>query len=113
MDWVRAEKRYDPGSPEGTAFSTLRRLLAARAECPAFSRNADVWLLDTNNGQVLGIGRYCQGEQLLALFNFSNECQTAWTLDPREYQDMTTGEITDAGTVLLPPAGFRWLKHAF
>ncbi len=113
LDWVRAEKRYDQSSPEGTAFSTLRRLLAARAECPVFSRNADVWLLDTNNGQVLGIGRYCQGEQLLALFNFSDECQTAWTLDPREYQDMTTGEITDAGTVLLPPAGFRWLKHVF
>ena len=50
---------------------------------------------------------------MLALFNFSTECQTAWTLDPREYQDMTTGEITDAGTVLLPPAGFRWLRHVF
>ena len=113
MDWTRAEKRYDLSSPEGTVFSALRRLLAARAESPVFSRNADIWLLDTNNGQVVGIGRYCQGEQLLALFNFSTECQTAWTLDPREYQDLTTGEITDAGTVLLPPAGFRWLKHVF
>ena len=80
-----------------------------RGQYNVFDTEADTWLLDTGSDAVLGIGRYYRGEKLLALFNFSQEQQTAWVRDASRYTDLITGEIRDAGAVPLPGGGFRWL----
>ena len=78
-----------------------------------FDSEGDTWLLDTGNVHVLGIGRYYRGEQLLALFNFSDQPQKAWLRDEKIYTDLISGKEGDAGTVRLDARGFRWLLHTF
>ena len=62
---------------------------------------------------MLGIGRYYRGEQLLALFNFSDRPQKIWLRDEKVYTDLIGGQEGDAGTVKLEAGDFRWLLHTF
>lgn len=113
LDWNKAALRHDAVSVEGRIFEGLRTLERIRAEHDAFDDQADVWLLETGNEHVLGIGRYFAGEQLLALFNFSDTQQQAYVDDPKSYDDALTGESRTAMTVTIPAGGFRWLIHQF
>ena len=113
LDWNKAALRHDAASVEGRIFEGLRTLERIRAEHDAFDDQADVWLLETGNEHVLGIGRYFAGEQLLALFNFSDTQQQAYVDDPKSYDDALTGESRTAMTVTIPAGGFRWLIHQF
>ena len=72
LDWRKAALRNTPDTVENDIFSAIKRQEALRAGHAAFDTAADTWLLSTGNDHVLGIGRYCQGEKLLALFNFSD-----------------------------------------
>ena len=113
MDWKKAEKRTKKTTPEGRMFAALRQLEEIRGKYNVFDAAGDTWLLDTGNDHVLGIGRYWRGEQLLALFNFSDEPQKAWVRDDKTYTDLISGKEGDAGTVRLEAGGFRWLLHTF
>ncbi len=109
MDWEKAEKRTDPETPEGQVFAGIRELETLRARYPVFDDRADVWLLDTGNESILGIGRYFMGEKLLALFNFGDREHTAWLRDESLFTDLVSGEERDAGAVPVKPGSFRWL----
>ena len=113
LDWEKAALRHDGSTPEGKVFSAILRMEALRGEHPAFDTEADTWLLDTGSDSLLGVGRYYRGEQLLALFNFSTEDQTAWLKDEKVYTDLMDGSHTDAGAVSVPAGSFRWLLHKF
>ena len=109
MDWDKAEKRKQKGTPEGDLFAEIRRMEKLREEYGVFDDDADVWLLDTGNNHVLGIGRYYRGEKLLALFNFSREPQTTWIHDEALYKDLAGGRRSRAATVKLAAGSYRWL----
>ena len=109
MDWAAAEKRRDPESVEGRVFSALRRLERLRAAHRVFDGDADLWLVDTRDDSVLGIGRYCRGEKLVGLFNFSETGKTVSACELGEFRDLLTGEKADKCRVTLPSGGFRWL----
>ncbi len=113
FDWEKAARREEEGTPENRVFSAIRRMEQLRADHAVFDTGADTWLLDTGNDHVLGIGRYYRGEQLLALFNFAGEEQTAWLRDEKSYTDLFSGAVGDAGAVKIPAGGFRWLLHTF
>ena len=113
MDWKKAAKRTKKTTPEGRMFAAIRQLEDIRREHPVFDTEGDVWLLDTGNEHVLGIGRYDRGEQLLALFNFSDQPQKIWLRDEKLYTDLISGKESDAGTVELDAGDFRWLLHTF
>ena len=113
MDWKKAALRTRKTTPEGRIFGAISKMEALRAEHPVFDTEADTWLLDTGSDQVLGVGRYYRGEQLLALFNFSTENRTAWIKDTKVYTDLFDGSEGDAGAVTVPAGGFRWLLHTF
>lgn len=52
------------------------------------------------------------GEQLLGLFNFSNEEKTAHTLrSSGVWQDLLTGEDRVITGMTIPAQGFCWLKR--
>ena len=74
---------------------------------------ADVWLVETWNDHVLGIGRYYEGEKLIALFNFSDNDETAWVNEHEDYTDLITGEKRPARGVGIPAGGFAWLLTDF
>ena len=94
-------------------FAAVRMLEEIRGKHMVFDSEGDTWLLDTGNDHVLGIGRYYRGEQLLALFNFSDQPQRVWLRDEKLYTDLISGQEQDAGTVELDAGDFRWLLHTF
>ena len=113
LNWDAAEKRNDPDTPEGRVFSALRRLEGLRAEHRVFDGGADTWIVNTRDDSVLGIGRYCRGEKLVALFNFA-EGERCVSLDELgDYTDLLSGDAVDKYAVRLPSGDFKWLLCDF
>ena len=113
MDWEKAKLRKKKTSVEGRLFAALKQMEQLRAAHVAFDSKADVWLLNGENDHVLGIGRYAQGEKVLALFNFADEEQSVWIREQENYSDLLTGKPVDIVGLRLPPKSFRWLVHQF
>ncbi len=113
MDWDKAEKRKDPDTPEGDFFRRLKRLEALRRAHRVFDGQADVWVMDTGNAGVLGIGRYEDGEKLAALFNFTAKPQTVCLREDGSFCDMISGKKQDKTGIEIPSGGFRWLICEF
>ena len=109
LDWAAAERRSDQTTPEGRIFQGLRALETLRASHRVFDGRADQWLVDTGDDGVLGIGRFHDGEKLVALFNFAETEKTVRVDELGDYVDLLSGEPVDKGAVTLPPAGFVWM----
>ena len=78
-----------------------------------FDGAADVWLIDTADDAVLGIGRYCRGEKLVALFNFAEDARIICVDEIGDYADLITGEPAEKEAVSVPGGGYRWLLCEF
>lgn len=109
FSWDEAALRKDTESREGRIFNALRKLETLRSAHPVFLAAADTWIIETYNDHVLGIGRYYDGEKLVALFNFSPQDETAWVNEPEDYTDLMTGESRRAQAVGIPAFDFAWL----
>lgn len=110
MNWEAAKNRTDPSTKEGRLYTAIRRLYDLRCAHRAFHADADTWILEPHNDQILGIGRYYQGEKLLLLFNFGNDVQVAWMDEGEGWTDLLTGRTRAAKNVFLPGGGYAWLK---
>ena len=113
LDWQKAERRHQDNTVENDIFDAIRRQEQLRSQYRVFDDSADTWLLDTHSDHVLGIGRYCQGEKLLALFNFSDEEQSVWMDDRADYTDLWTGRECSPMMAHLAPGGFMWLHRQY
>ena len=109
MDWQAAERRHDPAAPEGRIFGGIRQMEQLRAAHRVFDGAADVWIVDTRDDQVLGVGRYFRGEKLLALFNFSEGEKSVSISELGDYHDLISGEPADKYRLTIPSGGFLWL----
>lgn len=109
FSWETEQRRKEPGSREARIFDALRRLETLRSTHPVFLSSADTWVLETYNDHVLGIGRYIEGEKLVALFNFGEQDETAWVNEPEDYIDLLTGAQRPARAVGVPAFDFAWL----
>ena len=109
LDWKQAAQRKRKTTPAGRVFSALRELEALRTEYAVFDGGAETRMLATGSNQILGVTRSFRGEKLVALFNFSNDDQTAWLNDPTMYVELLTGQIGPAKAVSVPAGGFKWL----
>ncbi|MBQ1772438.1 MAG: amylosucrase [Clostridia bacterium] len=108
MDWTKAGKRHDLGSPEGILFNQLLRLEELRGSHRVFDGGADTWIVNTGDDGVLGIGRYYRGEKLVALFNFSEWDKTVSVDELGDFTDLITGDETDKKNIRIPSGGFAW-----
>ncbi len=113
MDWAAAEKRTDPNTPEGILFGTLSRMEELRREHRVFHTQADIWLVQTGDTSVLGIGRYYQREKLVALFNFSEYDRQLYIDELGNFRDLMTGEAVYKYNLTVPSGGFLWLLCDF
>ncbi|MBR0382863.1 MAG: alpha-amylase family protein [Eubacterium sp.] len=113
LDWDEVAKRKDMSTVPGKIYNAIAKLFAIRTSHEVFQTNADTWIVETYNDHVLGIGRYYEGEKLIALFNFSDEDQTAWINEPEEYTDLMTGMPRPAKAVGVPAVSFAWLLTTF
>ena len=111
--WDEAKKRRSTKSRQGRIFKALRKLEKIRDKYPVFLSGADTWIVEPWNDHILGIGRYFEGEKLIALFNFSETDQIAWINESEEYKDLLTGKKREAKAVELPGHGFAWLYTKF
>lgn len=113
MNWKAAKNIDDPDSKEGRIFNGIEKLLSVRRDHIVFDSLADTWVVETYNDHILGIGRYYQGEKLIALFNFGDQDETAWIDEPEQYIDLMSGKKRSAKNVLIPSGDFVWLFHKF
>ena len=113
MDWEAAKKRNVKGTRENRIFKALRQLEEIRAEHSVFENDAETWIIEPWNDHILGIGRYYNGEKLLAFFNFSENEQIAWVNEREDYYDLITGERKSARAVTVPGYGFVWMMATF
>ncbi len=114
FDWKKAEKRKDKLSTESEIYSGIQKMIRLRSGCKVFESGADVWTMNTYNDHVLAIGRYYQGEKMIAVFNFSDEPETAWISENDGiYAELFTGEKREIVNVELPAYGYCWLYKRF
>ena len=112
MDWAAAARAEQPGTCEHRIFTALARLETIRARENAFSCDAITATLDTGSKAILGIARYLNGEQLVGLFNFSDEPKTAVAIHSGgTYRNLVTGENLNISEITVPAQGFLWLKR--
>ena len=113
LHWDEVAMRNDPKTRQGRLFQAITKLVKIRKEHAVFESEADTWLLEPYNDHVLGIGRYYDDEKLIALFNFSENDETAWINEDEDYVDLMTGEKRAAKAVNIPAYDFAWLYTTF
>ena len=113
MNWQAAARRRDQTTPEGRVFAGIKAMEQLRAEHRVFDGAADVWILDTRDDSVLGIGRYYRGEKLLALFNFAERERQVSVNELGDFRDLFSGEAADKFALTIPAGGFLWLLCDF
>ena len=113
LNWDEVALRHDPASRQGRIFGAIRKMEEIRREYAVFDGVADTWVVETYNDHVLGIGRYYDGEKLIALFNFSDFDETAWINEVEDYVDLMTGEKREAKAVNIQSHDFVWLLTKF
>ncbi len=109
LNWKNAALRSKKGTRQEKMFSAIKKLEDIRAKHPVFHGAADIWLVETGNDKILGIGRYYKGEKLIALFNFGKDEEIAHVNEEGDYKDLITGKARPAVDVVLPAFGFAWL----
>ena len=108
--WDLAAEIKAKGTVQNQIFDTLSQMEEIRKSHKVFDASADVWTLDTWDNSVLGVGRWKDGEKLIALFNFSSQDKVAWiNEDDGVYTDLLTGVSMNASGVQIPAYGIWWL----
>ena len=113
LNWENVAKRTDRKTREGRLFQAIEKLREIRRSFAVFEGAADTWIVEPYNDHILGIGRYYDGEKLIALFNFSEEDQTAWINEVEDYVDLMTGKSREAKAVGVPAYDFAWLMTSY
>ena len=113
MNWDDAKKRRKKNTVQNRMFSAIRKLEQIHNTHKVFDNSADIWVVETYNDHVLGIGRYKDREKLIALFNFSNYDETAWINESEPYIDLMTGQPREAKAVGVPAGDFAWLYTVY
>ena len=113
LNWEAAARAEEDGTIEYKLFHALRTLENLRLEHRVFDSRADTWIVSTGDDRVLGIGRYYEGEKLIALFNFGESGLSVSIDELGSFTDLSTGEACDNGSILLFPGEHRWLICEF
>lgn len=109
--WELADKRKDLSTVQGQLFQMLNRLEQIRRQENVFSQEAEVYTYDVHNDSILGILREYKGERFIALFNFSENEQTAWMQEEGTFRNLVNGEIVEVKDPVLKGYEFVWMKY--
>lgn len=109
FDWELAKNSTDESTVQGKIFSALKELERIRRTEKAFDADAQVCTVDCGDLAVLGIRRIKDGEEMLGLFNFSEQDKTVWISDEK-YDKLTEQETLCMNGVSIPGHGFIWAK---
>lgn len=109
--WELADKRKDLSTVQGQLFQMLNRLEQIRRQENVFSQEAEVYTYDVHSDSILGILREYKGERFIALFNFSENEQTAWMQEEGIFRNLVNGEIVEVKDPVLKGYEFVWMKY--
>ncbi|MDN0059909.1 amylosucrase [Mediterraneibacter glycyrrhizinilyticus] len=110
FNWDLVDNIENKESVQGKIFQALDKLEAIRRNEAVFNTDAEVYTKDYSDQSVLWIIRRAEGEELHAVFNFSDYPKTIWMPETAEYTDLLTGKKAEVTTVDLPGWGFFWMK---
>ncbi len=83
-----------------------------RREEKAFVAHADTWTIETGDKELLCIGRYFEGDQILGIFNFSEHDKKARiNVAEEEYVGLLTGREKTILGIHIPAYEFYYLKR--
>ena len=112
MDWERARHAGDTDTVEGKIFQGLKQLEEIRRTQKVFVSYADTWTIETGEPSVLCIGRYYDGDKLIALFNFSEHDRTAWIDEADgDYVELISGREMKPTEVQIPAYGYYYFHR--
>ena len=111
FDWNLVENIKDEKSVQGRIFDGLELLEKIRRTEAVFNTDAEVYTKDYDDTSILWIVRKAEGEELHAVFNFSDEGKTIWMPEKAEYTDLVTGKREVTETVGLSGWDFVWMKR--
>ena len=92
----------------------LCKLESFRQELKVFNTFADRWTMDTWDNGTLALGRYFEGQKLIAVFNFTDSDRTAWINEnDGDYMELISGETMPAENVEVGAYSFKLLRKDF
>ena len=92
----------------------LCKLECFRQELKVFNTFADRWTMDTWDSGTLALGRYFDGQKLIAVFNFTDTDRDAWINEnDGDYYELISGETMKAEGVPVGAYSFKLLKKDF
>lgn len=109
--WDLAEKITDKESVQGRIFCGLNQLEAIRRRENVFDADAEVYTKDYSDQSILWVVRKSHGEELHAVFNFSDEGKDVWMPEEAEYTDLLTGKTAKFQKTYLAGWDFMWMKR--
>ena len=112
FNWDLVENIEDKNTVQGRLFHALSELEEIRRNESVFSTDAEVFTKDYSDTSILWIVRKSEGEELHAVFNFSDQDKEVWMPEVRSYQNLVTGRTEQIRSTLLPSWSFLWLKKA-
>lgn len=112
FNWDLAENIGDKNTVQGRLFHALSRLEEIRRNEPVFSADAEVYTKDYSDTSILWIVRKAEGEELHAVFNFSDQDREVWMPEVRPYQNLVADKTEEIRSTVIPSWSFLWLKKA-
>ncbi len=111
FNWDLVENIKDKASVQGRIFNGLEALEKIRRSEAVFNTDAEVYTKDYNDTSILWIVRKAEGEELHAVFNFSDQGKTIWMPERAVYTNLVTGVKEEVETVEMSGWDFVWMKR--
>jgi amylosucrase len=73
IDWAKNQKAKQPGTIEHRVYSATKKLIHLRASLPAVADHKNLIWINTEDKRVACFRRFVANQNLMFLFNFSNE----------------------------------------
>ena len=111
FNWDLVENIKDKASVQGRIFNGLEDLEKIRRSEAVFNTDAEVYTKDYDDTSILWIVRKAEGEELHAVFNFSDQGKTIWMPEKAVYTNLVTGVKEEVETVEMSGWDFVWMKR--
>lgn len=116
MDWLKAERRHEPGTIEHRLFQGLKHIVRIRQQTPQCCARYDTDVIDTGHSRLFAVANRHPMGTLACVYNFTETHQTL-NLTPLyeagvvHVYDNLTGKNVDAheGAITLGPYARLWL----
>lgn len=114
MKWENVSKIEDEQSVEARIYKRLMKLIEIRKAETIFANQSDVITLETGDNSVLAIKRIYQNQEIIGVFNFSENEKCAHLSGCNgTYVDLISEKSINIDEILLGSYTFYWLRKTW